>query len=310
MRWLFQTMTLFHRLGERLCETLSRRWDNGTMVGRWLLCLLLGLSGELTILSKGRAEITFQSEAQGFDESGEFFESKVRPILVQNCYECHSSDAMKVQAGLYLDSREGVLQGGDSGSTIAPGKPEESLLVSAIRYEGLEMPPDRKLSSREVEILTEWIRKGAPWPTTDSEPSSGPSGSKREWSKFDWKAAQQEHWAWKPIERPSLPTESEVGASSNASGIDLWVAAKRSTLGLPTSPPANLSLLARRIYLDLIGIPPTIDQLRSFELAAAQDRQEAIARLIDHLLDSPLYGQRWGRYWLDVARYSDGRGAS
>ncbi len=213
MRWLFQTIAMFHRRGERFCERLFRRWDNGTMDGRWLLCMLLVLSGVLTIPSKGRAETTLQSATQGFDESDEFFESKVRPILVQSCYECHSSDAMKVQAGLYLDSREGVLQGGDSGNAIVPGKPEESLLISAIRYEGLEMPPDRKLTSREVEILTQWIRNGAPWPTTPSEPSSGLSGSKKEWSKFDWNAARQEHWAWKPIERPSLPRKAKLGLS-------------------------------------------------------------------------------------------------
>jgi len=242
-------------------------------------------------------------------EQIEYFEAQVRPILIQHCYECHSSDAVKVQAGLYVDSREALLTGGESGAALVLGKPEASLLISAVKYEGNEMPPDRKLDQRQIDALTQWVKMGAPWPQATAAPGAATHDAKTDWSTFDWTGAQHSHWAWQPVHRPEVPVVDKTkDASAIFNEIDSFVAARRAQARLEAAPPAKLSILARRIFIDLIGIPPTPVELQSFIAAAALDRRRAVASLIDQLLDSPLYGQRWARYWLDVARFSDGRG--
>ncbi|MBU6175800.1 MAG: DUF1549 domain-containing protein, partial [Planctomycetes bacterium] len=241
-------------------------------------------------------------------EQIEFFESRIRPLLVQHCYECHSTDANKLQAGLYVDSREGLLKGGESGAAVELGKPEKSLLIAAVKYDGYEMPPSRKLEAKEIDALTKWVEMGAPWPEVTSTPGSTKMEGKQDWSQFNWDAARQSHWAWKPIECPTALPEFAASAGSIVNPIDGFVIAGRAQVGLREAPPASLHVLARRIYIDLLGIPPTPNQLHAFIQAASKDRAMAIRSLIDELLSSPLYGQRWGRYWLDVARFSDGRG--
>ncbi|MEQ1826293.1 MAG: PSD1 and planctomycete cytochrome C domain-containing protein [Pirellula sp.] len=242
-------------------------------------------------------------------EQIDFFESRVRPVLVQHCYECHSTDAAKLQAGLYVDSREAILEGGESGAVVVVGKPEESLLISAVKYQGNEMPPDRKLEQREIDALSKWVEMGAPWPQVTSLPGAATTDAKTDWTKFDWTHTQQSHWAWKPVERPVVPVvDSATPAAAMVNPIDHFVIARRSQAGLHPAQPAAMHVLARRIYLDLIGIPPTPQQLQSFITAATLDRPNAVKSLVNALLDSPMYGQRWGRYWLDVARFSDGRG--
>lgn len=242
-------------------------------------------------------------------EQIEFFESQVRPLLVQHCYECHSSDAAELQAGLYVDSREAMLKGGDSGAAVVAGKPAESLLISAVKYQGTEMPPDRKLEQRQIDALTKWVEMGAPWPQVTSSPGTPAPESKRDWSKFDWGGARRAHWAWQPVRRPDVP-EVDVGTPhvSVFNSIDNFVIERRSQAGLQSAPPAETNILARRIYNDLIGIPPTPEQMKAFASAESVDRQHAVETLVNELLESPMYGQRWARHWLDVARFSDGRG--
>ena len=242
-------------------------------------------------------------------EQIEFFEAEIRPVLVQHCYDCHSTDAAELQAGLYVDSREAMIKGGESGAAVVVGKPAESLLISAVKYNGIEMPPDRKLEQRQIEALTKWVEMGAPWPEATSTPGTPAAESRQDWSKFDWAKAQQSHWAWQPVRRPEVPVVSTAQSSNEVvNPIDSFVLAHRTQARLQAVAPAATHILARRIFIDLIGIPPNPEQVQSFATAAANDRQKAVESLVDELLNSPKYGQRWARHWLDVARFSDGRG--
>ncbi len=241
-------------------------------------------------------------------EQIEFFESHIRPVLVHHCYDCHSTDAKELQAGLYVDSRESMIRGGESGAAVVVGKPAESLLIAAVKYEGTEMPPDRKLEHRQIDALTKWVEMGAPWPEATSSSGVPAADVRRDWSKFDWTAAQQSHWAWQPVRRPEVPAVKSDEPSAVKNPIDNFVITRRTQAGLQVVPAATPHLLARRIYIDLIGIPPTPEQVQQFAAAALVDRQNAVESLVNELLDSPMYGQRWGRHWLDVARFSDGRG--
>ena len=233
-------------------------------------------------------------------EQIQFFETDVRPILVAKCYECHSTDAEEVQAGLYVDSRRGLLQGGETGPAIVEGKPDESPLIAAIRYESTEMPPDGKLSGRHIKILIRWVEMGAPWPEFTTSPAPPVTGG-----EIDWSAARESHWAWQPVKKPALP---HIRPGLGRHPIDAFVAARRRETGVAPNPPVAPAQLARRIFVDLIGILPTPEQIAHFVDAVGVDRNQAINQLVDQLLDSPKYGQRWARHWLDVARYSDGHG--
>ena len=232
-------------------------------------------------------------------EDIDFFEAQVRPLLVQHCYDCHSTDAKKLQAGLYVDSREGMIKGGDNGPAAVVGKPHESLLIDAVKYKSYEMPPDKKLADNEIDILMKWIERGLPWPQVTTSPGHAVAEQ-----NIDWAEAKQSHWAWQTVQRPDVPSS----VSANSHPIDAFIAARRDAAETSSVPAAEASILARRVYLDLAGVPPTPQQVSDFTTAIATDRDKAVADLVDELLASPLYGQRWGRHWLDVARYSDGFG--
>lgn len=241
----------------------------------------------------------------------EFFENKVRPVLVKHCYKCHSADATKVKGGLYLDSREGVLKGGDSGPAVVLGDPEKSLLVKSIRYTDpdLQMPPKgEKLSESQIADLVAWVKMGAP------DPRVGTAVVK--------KADGKDHWAFQPVKKPEVPvisrsvnsnqsetavrplkTDSLITDYSNP--IDAFITEKLTAKGMTLSPPADKRTLIRRVYYDLIGLPPTPEEVQAFINDASPD---AFAKVVDRLLAMPQYGERWGRHWLDVARYSDTKG--
>ncbi len=238
-------------------------------------------------------------------EQIEFFESNIRPVLVQHCYDCHSTDAAELKAGLFVDSREGMLKGGESGAAVVAGKPNESLLIAAVKYDGSEMPPNRKLEQRQIESLVKWVEMGAPWPQATSSPGVPATDARKDWSKLDWTVARQNHWAWKQVVRPDIPS---VNDAMVVNPIDEFVIASRTQAGLHAAPRSAPNILARRIYNDLIGVPPTPQQMESFAVSESVDHQRAVESLVNELLDSPMYGQRWSRHWLDVARYSDGRG--
>ena len=231
----------------------------------------------------------------------DFFESKVRPLLVEHCFECHSDSAKKLQAGLRLDTRALAIKGGESGAAVIPQKPAESLLIQAVRWESLEMPPKGKLADREIAILTKWIEIGIPWPAT-SQPVVKPVTS----GGYDWNEWSRSYWAFQPVAKPEPPNVDR--SDWPKSDVDRFVMARLEAAGVQPAPPAPPRTLVRRIYLDLIGLPPTPNQVDSFLTAFEKDSQAAILELVDQLLDSQHYGERWGRHWLDVARYSDGLG--
>jgi hypothetical protein len=225
-------------------------------------------------------------------QSIEFFEMKIRPILVQHCYQCHSAEAKKVKSGLLLDTRDGIRKGGETGPAVVPGKIDKSLLIQAIRYgDELKMPPKGKLSDAVIADFEKWVAMGAPDPRDKAATAKA--------GLYDYDKARK-HWAYQPIRKPPLPA---VRLSSWAtSPIDNFILAKLEANGLTPSPPADRRTLIRRAYYDLIGLPPTYEEVQAFERDPSPD---AFAKVVDRLLDSPHYGERWGRHWLDVARYAD-----
>ena len=236
------------------------------------------------------------------DDAGEaFFRDKVRPILADHCFKCHSHEADKVKGGLMLDSREGLLVGGDTGPAAVPGDPEKSLLIKAVRYddEDLQMPPNKnggkKLPDASIAILTEWITLGAPWPDEPKgqKMTARPRGVITE--------EDRKWWAIQPLAKPEVPKLS-------AHPVDAFILEKLNAAGLKPSAPAAPEQLARRIYIDLIGLPPTPEQTTRFAVAAKADRNKAVADLADELLASHRYGERWARHWLDVARFAESDG--
>ena len=226
----------------------------------------------------------------------QFFESKIRPILVDRCYKCHSHDADKIKGGLMLDTREGLMHGGNSGAAIEPGKPNDSLLIQAIRYqdEDLQMPPKGdKLPDAQIADLVEWVRRGAP----DSRTLVAKGSS------ATYGGVGKAHWAFQPVKKPVLPSVSNPAWCQTP--IDNFVLAKLDANGMTPNSPADRSTLIRRVTFDLIGLPPTEKEIEDF---LTDMQPDAYARVVDRLLASPHYGERWARYWLDVARYADTKG--
>lgn len=221
-----------------------------------------------------------------------FFREKVRPILAETCFKCHSHEANKHKGGLVVDSREGLLAGGDTGAAMVPGKPEESLLIKAISYadEDLQMPPNKgdskKLTDAQIATLTDWVKRGAPWPDDgkSQKMTARPKGvitdEDRKW------------WAIQSVAKVTPPTGGHP--------VDVLLATK----GTPTTTER----LVRRIYFDLVGLPPSVEEATAFVKEASRNREAAVAELVDRLLASPQYGERWARYWLDLVRYAESDG--
>jgi mono/diheme cytochrome c family protein len=223
----------------------------------------------------------------------EFFESKVRPVLVANCLSCHGPEKQK--GGLRLDSREAVLKGGDSGPIVSPGSTEESLLVEAVGYEGdTQMPPKGKLKGEHIRALTEWVKMGAPWP--ESRTTAQTVSTRSDKPAIDPRA----HWAFRPVSTPYQPAVKNAGWPRGA--IDHFILAKLEARGLKPVESADKRTLLRRVTFDLTGLPTTIEEIEAF---LSDDSSEAFTRVVDRLLASPHYGERWGRHWLDVARYAE-----
>ena len=227
----------------------------------------------------------------------EAFEKNIRPLLIKHCFECHSADADKLKGGLLLDSREALLLGGDSGPAIVPGKPQESLVISAVKYQSYEMPPTGKLSTKEINLLNDWISAGAAWPKANVPTARDMPAT------TDWEAARNSHWAYQKVKRPELPKVSDKRWANNP--IDYFILAQLDEHRLQPAAAADRRTLIRRLYYDILGIPPTPEQVHSF---VHQDDANAYDQLVDELLSSPKYGEKWGRHWLDVARYNEGFG--
>ena len=235
----------------------------------------------------------------------DFFETKIRPLLSNNCFACHSQKAKtkgKLKAGLYLDSYKGLINGGDSGSIISPGKPDQSRIVEAVLYknEDMAMPPKGKLSVEKIALMKQWVEMGAPWPGSDNEVVAEAVNNNE---PYDWEKFRNEHWAFKKIQSPNPPQIKDDSWSKTP--IDKFILSRLKENGLVPNENAPQRTLIRRAYLNLIGIPPTPSQVNDF----LNDKSpEAFTKVIDELLKSEHYGERWARHWLDVARYSDGHG--
>ncbi|HZZ20410.1 MAG TPA: PSD1 and planctomycete cytochrome C domain-containing protein [Opitutaceae bacterium] len=226
----------------------------------------------------------------------QFFEARIRPVLVERCYKCHSRDADKIKGGLMLDTREGMLHGGDTGPAVTPGRPEDSLIVDAISYSDadLQMPPKGdKLSEEEVSDITDWIRRGAFDPR--SLVSKGSSNA--------YGGVGREHWSFLPVKATPPPPVADPQWCRTP--VDNFVLARMEASAVKPNPQADKYTLIRRATFDLTGLPPSEEEVQRF---LVDDSPEAWAKVVDRLLASPRYGERWGRYWLDVARYADTKG--
>ena len=225
----------------------------------------------------------------------DFFETKVRPLLAKHCYECHGPK--KQESELRLDSRDLILSGGASGEPAAiAGKPDQSILLQSIKHTGdYEMPPEGKLTDAEIKIVSDWIKQGLPWPA-ESAPAVLNANQRVE-------LHQKEHWAYQPISPPQIP--AAVFPAKTETPIDSIVQSKLKSAGLTPSEKTGRRKLIRRMTFDLIGLPPTNEEVRNY---LRDSDPNATDKVIDRLLSSPHYGERWGRHWLDVARYADTQG--
>src|SRR6185436_19296102 len=219
------------------------------------------------------------------DKEGlELFEKKIRPVLIDRCYSCHSAEAKKLKGDLYVDSREGLLKGGAVGPAIVPGDLDKSLLIKAIRYkdEDLKMPPKGKLAPEVVADFEAWVKRGAPDPRV-----KGATGAAKKEISIE---AGKKYWAFQPL-RPG-----------KAASVDEFVGAKLAAAGVTPNGPTDARRLVRRATFDLLGLPPTPEEVDAFIADPDLDK------LIDRLLARPEYGERWARHWLDVARFAESHG--
>lgn len=253
------------------------------------LALLLGFSATLCAGDKAAGEPS--------PDEVKFFENHVRPVLANHCYRCHGAERQR--GGLRLDSLAAMITGGDSGSALTPGKPDESLLIEAVNYDpfGYQMPPTGKLEEKDIAALTKWVELGAPWPGASAEGvvAAGP----REKITDEDRA----FWSFQPLASPEVPNVNDGGWSQTP--IDRFIYARLAAEGLEPAEKADPRQLIRRVYFDLIGLPPDPVEVERF---AADPSPKAFERIVDELLASPRYGERWGRHWLDLVRYAESDG--
>ncbi len=239
----------------------------------------------VVLLAQTATETTFSQDDL------DFFEKRVRPILVTRCYECHSTQSEKPRAEFFVDSRQAILDGGESGIGAVPGQPEKSRIIAAITYDDdiLQMPPDGKMPDEEIALLKEWVRRELPFPKSEAVAKAK--------STIDLEAGRK-YWAFQPARTHEISLDDPWVQQR----IDGFILAKIRQAGLEPSESASRETLIRRLKFDLVGLPPEPAEVAAF---VADDSPEAYERLIDRLLASPQYGERWGRFWLDLARYSD-----
>jgi hypothetical protein len=231
------------------------------------------------------------AEVQPSSAQVEFFEKKIRPVLVKHCYRCHSAKSAKVRAGLRLDSREGLRKGGDRGPAIVPGDPAASLLLKALRFEDLQMPPGGKLPEGVIEDFRTWIKQGAADPRQAPAATAARTIDIAEGKRF-WSFQSPRAHAVPPVHNRSWPRTK----------IDHFIVARLEQAGLTPSRPADRRTWARRVSFDLVGLPPAPEEVEAFVTDPAPDARE---KMVERLLASPAYGERWARMWLDVARFAE-----
>jgi hypothetical protein len=234
--------------------------------------------------------------AEPTPEQIEFFEKRIRPVLAKSCYSCHSAALQAPMGGLRVDTREWLQRGGGRGPAIKPGDPEGSLLSQAISYrDALKMPPSGKLSDDQIADFATWIRMGAPDPRVDTSPKAAAG-------RINFVEARK-LWSLRPVEDPAVPSVNRKNWVR--SPVDAFILSKLEAAGLEPAPPADKETLIRRLTFDLIGLPPTPDEVENFVRDQSPD---AFARVVDRLLVSPHYGERWARHWLDLVRYAETNG--
>jgi mono/diheme cytochrome c family protein len=259
------------------------------MPSRYSSAVFFALGSLLAALPAACAEENRPTKSQV-----DFFEKTIRPLLLAHCFECHAG--VKHKGGLRLDTREAMMAGGDSGHAIVPGKPEESLVVKAINHnDEPKMPPKTKLKPEQIAALTKWIKEGAVWPTTDAQVRVVPTGN-----EFKITQKDREFWSFKPITDPPIPAVRNTAWPKNT--IDYFILAKHEVSNLHSVGWADKRALIRRATFDLIGLPPTPEEIDAF---LHDNSTDAFAKVVDRLLASPHYGERWARHWLDVARYGE-----
>ncbi len=226
-------------------------------------------------------------------EKSNFFENHVRPILADHCVTCHGRE--KQEGGLRLDTQAGMLTGGDSGVAVVAGNVDASRLIAAVHYSDIEMPPSGKLADSKIRVLEEWVRQGAIWPTHTSE-----AMQLRQTSGIT--EADRDYWAFRPLQSIAPRTS---GSGMARTPVDEFVIAKLQERGLSIAREADPNSLVRRLYFDLIGVPPSIEELQEF---LNDGRADAYEQLVDRLLNDPRYGEKWASHWLDLVRYAESDG--
>jgi hypothetical protein len=268
--------------------------------------LVAALALSIAVSSLARADELKPSQGQrvrpaepSSTDGIEFFEKHIRPVLVKHCYKCHSAEAKTLEAGLRLDSREGMLKGGDSGPAVVPGAPEKSQLVKAIRHvdEDLRMPPEDRLSDDVVKRFAEWIKIGAPHPRVET--------TLTQWAGIGNLNKVREFWSLRPVAGGVSANGENTSRPSNV--IDRYLHEAMQSRGITPVGAADKRTLIRRATYDLTGLPPTPDEIDAF---LADESPDAFARVVDRLLQSPHYGEQWGRHWLDLVRYADTSGCN
>lgn len=272
----------------------------GLPVFRCVTVTAIGVSLYCAACQPARADEATPGDAEAVSpEQRKFVQNKVLPLLQARCFECHGGDdEHEPEGGLILTSRPASLTGGDSGPAIVPGKPDESLLVEAIRYESFEMPPRSKMPDPEIAILVDWIKMGAPWPADLQDDNVAAPGA----AEFPLEQRRAEHWAWHPVENPAPPAVNN--AAWPLDPVDQFILARLDEAGLTPAADADRRTLIRRLTFDLTGLAPTTADINSYINDPADDAA-ATAAVVDRLLASPQFGERWGRHWLDLVRYAE-----
>lgn len=239
-----------------------------------------------------------RAEFSSPEDGVRFFEEKIRPVLAEKCYSCHSADSEKLKGSLQVDHVSHLLAGGDTGPSLVPGKPDDSLLVEAIAYGNpdLRMPPKEKLAAAVVEDFRKWVAGGAPWPE-EPVPQAGKS------DVFDLEQRRAEHWSWRPVVSPAVPEVKNTAWVS--SPVDAFLLAKIEAAGLSPAEPADDRTWLRRVSFDLTGLPPTPEAMGAFLTDTSKERRE---KVVDALLASPHFGEKWARHWMDLVRYAETHG--
>jgi mono/diheme cytochrome c family protein len=270
-------------------RTVRQRVDSRILFALWMLLPLFTTSGV-------RADTPAVTAA----DKSELFEKKVRPLLAENCLSCHGAASRPPMGNLRLDTAAGLRKGGDRGPVLAPARPLDSPLLVAVRYEDphFQMPPKGKLSAEQIAVLTEWVKMGAPFPEGTGK-AQQPKSSVPNLKSFDMKTRMR-HWAWQPVRAQAVPVVKNKAWCRTP--IDTFVLARLESRGLKPAPPTDARTLLRRVTYDLIGLPPTPQEIATF---LADRSPNAYEKVVDRLLASPHYGERWGRHWLDLVRYAE-----